>query len=196
MGDNMYAKLNLKAFALTCGILWGVFLFFIAWWLIILEGFDAAPTFFVRMYPGYSISPLGSVIGLVWGFVDGLICGFIFGLIWGTHDGFNRLRLGIYLPELLPFGFPTNADFSFALMALVLPQLPMTLGNAVIANADLSQQYFDKDSRKVTYKALCFSMSLANFLSFFVGGMPLCHGAGGLAAHYQPGPSDQYPGLA
>ncbi|MDH3330639.1 MAG: putative sulfate/molybdate transporter, partial [Desulfobulbaceae bacterium] len=116
-----------------------------------------------------------------------VLCGFIFGLIWGTHDGFNRLRLGIYLPELLPFGFPTGADFSFALMILVLPQLPMTLGNAVIANADLSRQYFDKDSQKVTYKALCFSMSLANFLSFLLGGMPLCHGAGGLAAHYRFG---------
>jgi len=63
----------------------------------------------------------------------------------------------------------------------------MTLGNAVIANADLSEQYFGNDSKKVTYKALCFSMSLANFFSFFVGGMPLCHGAGGLAAHYRFG---------
>jgi len=145
--------------------------------------------------------PIGIIIGTVGGiitllFLDNkkipagllvVLCGFIFGLIWGTHDGFNRLRLGIYLPELLPFGFPTSADFSFALMILVLPQLPMTLGNAVIANADLSRQYFDKDSQKVTYKALCFSMSLANFLSFLLGGMPLCHGAGGLAAHYRFG---------
>ncbi|MBW1781492.1 MAG: putative sulfate/molybdate transporter [Deltaproteobacteria bacterium] len=116
-----------------------------------------------------------------------ILLGLITGLIWGTHDGFNRLRIGIYLPELLPFGFPSGADFSFALVALVLPQLPMTIGNAVIANADLSRQYFDKDSQKVTYRALCFSMSLANGLSFFVGGMPLCHGAGGLAAHYRFG---------
>jgi SulP family sulfate permease len=69
----------------------------------------------------------------------------------------------------------------------VLPQIPMTLGNAVIANADLSQQYFGEDSRKVTYRSLCISMALANFASFFVGGMPICHGAGGLAAHYRFG---------
>lgn len=145
--------------------------------------------------------PIGIIIGAVGGiitllFLDNkkipagllvVLCGFLFGLIWGTHEGFNRLRPGIYLPELLPFGFPTGADFSFALMILVLPQLPMTLGNAVIANADLSRQYFNKASQKVTYKALCFSMSLANFLSFLVGGMPLCHGAGGLAAHYRFG---------
>jgi SulP family sulfate permease len=91
------------------------------------------------------------------------------------------------MPELLPFGFPTVPDFTFALLILVLPQIPMTLGNAVIANADLSREYFGKDSKKVTYRALCVSMSLANFLSFLVGGMPLCHGAGGLAAHYRFG---------
>ena len=113
----------------------------------------------------------------------GLLCG----LIFGTHTGFSELKIGIHLPDMLPFGFPTGADFSFALIILVLPQLPMTLGNAVIANADLSEQYFAENSKKVTYKALCFSMSLANFFSFIVGGMPLCHGAGGLAAHYRFG---------
>jgi SulP family sulfate permease len=39
----------------------------------------------------------------------------------------------------------------------------------------------------VTYKGLCISMGLANVFSFLVGGMPLCHGAGGLAAHYRFG---------
>lgn len=42
-------------------------------------------------------------------------------------------------------------------------------------------------SRNVTYKGLCISMGLANFLAFFLEGMPLCHGAGGLAAHYRFG---------
>ena len=63
----------------------------------------------------------------------------------------------------------------------------MTLGNAIIAYADLSKTYFGDDSRRVTYRAACFSMALANFFSFAIGGMPLCHGAGGLAAHYRFG---------
>ena len=63
----------------------------------------------------------------------------------------------------------------------------MTLGNAVIANADLSIQYFPQDGRRVTYRALCISMALANLLSFFLGGMPMCHGAGGLASRYRFG---------
>jgi sulfate permease, SulP family len=147
------------------------------------------------------IIPIGIIIGIIAGiitllFLDNkrlpagllvILFGFLMGIFFGTHDGLNSLKFGINLPELLPFGFPTGADFSFALLVLVLPQLPMTLGNAVIANADLSQQYFKEDSKKVTNKALCFSMSMANFISSFIGGMPLCHGAGGLAAHYRFG---------
>lgn len=116
-----------------------------------------------------------------------ILCGVFLGLTLGTHEGFDKLKIGIYFPKLLPFGWPTGVDFTFALFALVLPQLPMTIGNAVIANADLSQEYFAKDSKKVTYRSLTLSMGLVNLLSFGVGGMPLCHGAGGLAAHYRFG---------
>jgi SulP family sulfate permease len=145
--------------------------------------------------------PIGIVIGIIGGvltlllldnkkFPAGLLVvllGLGVGLVAGTHQGFDKLRLGISMPSILPFGMPTVADFTFAVLVLVLPQIPMTLGNAVIANADLSRQYFGEGSKRVTYGALCISMSLANFLSFVVGGMPLCHGAGGLAAHYRFG---------
>lgn len=145
--------------------------------------------------------PLGIVIGVIGGVLTlllldnnklpaGLVVilgGLGMGLLFGTHEGFGDFRLGFYVPEILPFGMPTAADFSFALLALVIPQLPMTLGNAVIANADLSHQYFGEDSKRVTYRALSLSMGLANIFSFLVGGMPVCHGAGGLAAHYRFG---------
>ncbi len=116
-----------------------------------------------------------------------ILGGITLGLILGTHEGLEKLKPGIYFPKLLPFGFPQKADFMFALFALVLPQIPMTLGNAVVANADLSKEYFSQDSKKVTYRALTISMALANLMSFISGGMPLCHGAGGLAAHYRFG---------
>ena len=63
----------------------------------------------------------------------------------------------------------------------------MTIGNAVIAYADLSKDYFIEQSGKVTYRATCMTMALACIFSSFIGGMPLCHGAGGLAAHYRFG---------
>jgi sulfate permease, SulP family len=116
-----------------------------------------------------------------------VILGLITGLIFGTKQDFGRLHIGFYFPEFMPFGFPLKTDFMFAMFALALPQLPMTIGNAVIANADLSQEYFKEKSKKVTYRSLSITMALGCVLSFLLGGMPLCHGAGGLAAHYRFG---------
>jgi SulP family sulfate permease len=116
-----------------------------------------------------------------------VVAGLALGVILGTREGLEEIRFNLTLPTLLPFGWPTRADFTFALFALVLPQIPMTLGNAVVAYSDLSQQYFKERSLKVTYKASCLSMACANFLSSTFGGMPLCHGAGGLAAHFRFG---------
>lgn len=109
----------------------------------------------------------------------GLGAGLLLGARINLVDG-----IGINLPTLLPFGIPSQVDFTFALFALVVPQLPMTMGNAVLAYTDLSKKYFGKQSGKLTNRAACVSMAIANLCSFFLGGMPLCHGAGGLAAHY------------
>ena len=113
--------------------------------------------------------------------------GLVAGVALGARIDLGGRGFGLNLPEMLPFGFPGKADFTFALFALVLPQLPMTLGNAVLAYTDLSKEYFGDLSAKVTARKACVSMALANFLSFLLGGIPLCHGAGGLAAHYRFG---------
>ena len=145
--------------------------------------------------------PVGLVIGVIGGIVTlllldnrrfpaGLIVvagGFLAGLLLGARMEGSGADIRLHLPEMLPFGFPAKADFTFALFALVLPQLPMTLGNAVLAYTDLSKEYFGDRSARVTNRRVCVSMALANFLSFCMGGMPLCHGAGGLAAHYRFG---------
>ena len=145
--------------------------------------------------------PLGLIIGLLLGFLTLLLLenrrlpaalvvvgvGLLVGILIGTREGLDQIQIGINLPKMLPFGLPSGADFSFALLVLVLPQMPMTLGNAVIANADLSIQYFPQEGRRVTYRGLCISMALGNLLSFFLGGMPMCHGAGGLASRYRFG---------
>ena len=145
--------------------------------------------------------PIGILLGVVGGLITLLLIenkrlpaallvvggGFMIGLIFGLRQGFETMKIAVNLPAFLPFGWPTKADFTFALFALVLPQIPMTIGNAVVAYADLSKDYFGEDSKKVTYKAACISMALANLVSSAIGGMPLCHGAGGLAAHYRFG---------
>jgi sulfate permease, SulP family len=145
--------------------------------------------------------PIGIIIGIAGGcltlillenkkFPAGLIvvvAGLALGLVLGNRRSLDEMHIGINLPVFLPFGWPGRADFAFALFALVLPQIPMTVGNAVVAYTDLSKTYFKAESGKVTYRAVCIGMALANFLSAAFGGMPLCHGAGGLAAHYRFG---------
>lgn len=75
-------KINIKAFALTCGIFWGVGLFLITWWIIIMEGFTGEITLIGKVYRGYSISIAGSFIGFLWAFVDGIIGGTVFGWLY------------------------------------------------------------------------------------------------------------------
>ncbi|MCG8637208.1 MAG: putative sulfate/molybdate transporter [Desulfobacterales bacterium] len=116
-----------------------------------------------------------------------ILLGFATGLVLGTGEGLDTLSPGIHFPALLPLGFPSGTDFSFVIFAVVLPQMPMTLGNAVIAQADLSKDYFGDAARKMSYASLCISMAIGNLLSFLFVGMPMCHGAGGLAAHYRFG---------
>lgn len=75
-------RLNVKALALTSGLVWGLGLFALTWWIIAFEGATGEITFIGRIYRGYDISPVGSIIGLVWGLIDGLIGGAIFAWLY------------------------------------------------------------------------------------------------------------------
>jgi hypothetical protein len=77
-------RLSVKAFALTCGILWGLAILFGTWWLIWRQGVTDPPQITVvgKFYIGYSVSWGGSFIGLIWGFVDGLVAGGIFAWLY------------------------------------------------------------------------------------------------------------------
>ncbi len=70
-------KLNPKAFGLAAGIIWGINWFFVTWWMILFEGITHDVTLIGRLYRGYTISPIGSLVGLVWGFVDGFLLGLL-----------------------------------------------------------------------------------------------------------------------
>ena len=75
-------RLNVKAFALTCGLIWGLGLFLLTWWIIAFEGSTKEITLIGQVYRGFNISPLGSVIGLIWALVDGMIGGAIFAWLY------------------------------------------------------------------------------------------------------------------
>ena len=74
--------LSIRSVALTLGIMGGASMFLLAWWLIIIGNAEGPTTLFERVYIGYSFTPLGSVIGAVWGFVDWGIAGAIFAWLY------------------------------------------------------------------------------------------------------------------
>lgn len=77
-------KLNVKALALASGLLWGSGLFLLTWWIIAFEGVTGEPTLIGHVYRGFNISPMGSLIGLMWAFVDGTIGGAVFGWLYNA----------------------------------------------------------------------------------------------------------------
>ena len=74
--------LSIRSVALTLGIMGGASMFLLAWWLIIIGNAEGPITLLERMYIGYSFTPLGSVIGAIWGFVDFGIGGAIFAWLY------------------------------------------------------------------------------------------------------------------
>lgn len=113
----------------------------------------------------------------------GLLCG----MFLGDHASFSTFSPGFYTPDLFPVGLPAYTDLTIALFVLVLPQIPMTVGNAAVAGTDLSREYFGDQAERVTYRSMTLSMAFGSALGFLLGSIPLCHGAGGLAAHYRFG---------
>lgn len=82
---------------------------------------------------------------------------------------------------------PGLAEVEDAVTRLVLPQLSLTLTNAVLLTALLAGDYFGPRAARVTPRRLSISSGLANLLLTPLGALPMCHGAGGLAAHYRFG---------
>jgi MFS superfamily sulfate permease-like transporter len=76
-------------------------------------------------------------------------------------------------------------DVLIGTVFLALPQVPLTLGNAIIAITEENNQLFP--DRPVTEQRVAVSTGLMNLGSAALGGIPMCHGAGGMAGHVRFG---------
>ena len=95
-----------------------------------------------------------------------------------------RIRIGFKLPEFSLHGM-TWDDVVKGTLLFTLPQIPLTLGNAVIAIAAENNDLFP--DRPVTESKVAVSQGIMNLVSPFLGGVPMCHGAGGMAGHVRFG---------
>ncbi|MBW7863295.1 MAG: transporter [Candidatus Hydrogenedentes bacterium] len=85
-------------------------------------------------------------------------------------------------PAVQPWSLPSTADIWAGFILLALPQIPLSLGNSVLATRELAMDWFPE--ARVSAKKIGFTYSLFNIAIAFVGGVPVCHGAGGIAGHY------------
>ena len=116
-----------------------------------------------------------------------IVFGISMGLLVGKPLDHGAFAWGFHVPRPLPYGWPGWSDLVWVIPVVVLPQLPMTIGNAIISNTDVTHEYFPGKAHRVTNRSVSISQGLANLVGFFLGGIPMCHGAGGLAAHYRFG---------
>lgn len=120
-----------------------------------------------------------------WPLALGIVAG---GVLWSLLTGPHAvsLRAELWQPTFLTEVFHPAVLLS-ALTLLVIPQIPLTFGNAVVALMDLEHRYFGDQARRVSPTSVSLSCGLANVVVGSLGGMPVCHGSGGLTAHYRSG---------
>jgi MFS superfamily sulfate permease-like transporter len=95
-----------------------------------------------------------------------------------------KIHIGFKLPV---FALPsiTWNDLVVGTLLFTIPQIPLTIGNAVVAIVAENNELFP--DRKVTERGIALSQGIMNLVSPLFGGIPMCHGAGGMAGHVRFG---------
>ncbi|GIW87821.1 MAG: hypothetical protein KatS3mg108_2145 [Isosphaeraceae bacterium] len=102
--------------------------------------------------------------------------------VWTHPEVLSSLGFGLTLPRWSPPGW---SDFVSAFPRAALPQIPLTVLNSVLAVCALSADLFP--DRPAEPRKVAYSVGLMNLIACWFGGMPMCHGAGGLAGQYRFG---------
>jgi len=95
-----------------------------------------------------------------------------------------KIHVGFKMP-VLSLPMITWNDLIVGTLLFTIPQIPLTLGNAVVAIVAENNELFP--DRQVTEKKIAVSQGIINLVSPLFGGIPMCHGAGGMAGHVRFG---------
>jgi MFS superfamily sulfate permease-like transporter len=126
---------------------------------------------FLRM-PGWPAAPLALGLAVAAGWLAGIV---------SAPAG---MSVGLALPAL---SLPAWTDLPRAIELAVLPQIPLTITNAVIVTAALAQALFPGRRDRASARSLALTSGIGNLALAPLGAMPMCHGAGGLQAQYRFG---------
>ena len=86
-------KLHKTALGLSLGLIWGFTVMLATWWLLIIGAQGHTISKLRAFYIGYSFSWGGSILGLIWGFVDGFIAGVIIAWLYNLFSGKSKTNV-------------------------------------------------------------------------------------------------------
>ena len=110
-----------------------------------------------------------------------VIClGFLYAFIASVDFQALFQAIGVSFPRMT---VPTVEDVSKGFVLLALPQIPLSLGNSIMATKQVTSDLFPERT-DLTVKKIGITYSLMNLIVPFWGGVPVCHGAGGMIGHY------------
>lgn len=95
-----------------------------------------------------------------------------------------ELQLDLRMP-VFSLGSLAWSDVVIGAVFLAIPQIPLTFGNAIVAITEENNRLFP--DRPVSERTMAVSTGLMNLFGSAVGGIPVCHGAGGMAGHVRFG---------
>jgi MFS superfamily sulfate permease-like transporter len=110
--------------------------------------------------------------------------------------GFSLKEIELPLTGPMPLGpaLPSLDNLRIGFTLLVLPQIALTFGNAIVATEATGRLLYGGRAERLNLKNIPMSMGLANIASGLLGGAPMCHGSGGLTAHRKFGATSEMSG--
>ncbi len=136
--------------------------------------------------PGYWLAAIGFVLII---FLIGnrkyppaifvIMLGVVYAFLFKLDAAAVVQSVGFSLPK---FHTPKLPDILTGFVVLALPQIPLSLGNSILATKQLTQDLFPQ--RSITVRKISLTYSVINLINPFLSGIPTCHGSGGMAGHY------------
>lgn len=108
-----------------------------------------------------------------------IVLGFLYALAYKMNGSDFTNAAGFTLPQTRTVSW---TDISTGFLVLALPQIPLSLGNSILATRQVAEDLFPE--RNITVRKLSLTYAVMNLVNPFFGGVPTCHGSGGLVGHY------------
>jgi hypothetical protein len=108
-----------------------------------------------------------------------ILMGLVYAFAFRLDAGELGRSVGLALPVFRTVSYD---DLLTGFLLLALPQIPLSLGNSILATRQVVEDYFP--GRRLSIRRIGLTYSLMNLISPWFGGIPTCHGSGGVAGHY------------